>query len=591
MRKYRLSMFALLLGVCVFFGLQCDRTILPVVDSSDQNINSDETIESNETITSHQTIDYLQGNTVTRVIIKILDNHSMAPISGAMITVVGIDSAMSDSTGTVFFDSMKTGSYMLVCARNGFESSMDNLSLSIDSNSNTVPVVNQSTDVVFLARNGAAIKGNLYYEDDGAFYPVSGATVECRSTNRSITFQRPLVTTTSDDGMYSFGGLPEYSNYSLMVIPFQEEAATYTQAAPVNLAGRGVGDTLRATDIILDKSIDGTFIILNNNLETFTREDSLMFEFSEAVDTDELGNDSIYITLSPGNSRILTKLIWKENNEKLFIIPFDGVWNALQVYTLSIRKISSVEGKPLDNTDFISYNFTPSTTGSLGDVDSVRFRVGASDTNKIDYNTSSITLLWSDLENALTYDIFQKSTSDSSWVFLLSSTNTTTNVTTTGKFSSGMQMQFIILGRNSSSVSSFETATVLTARDQKPPLISSSLIRTGFDNSSSSSIDTVEITIPLLPEPMDTTLAPVASIKEASYVIGSTQFGDTSYTIDPDNCFWTWSTTRTGVMSVVIDSLSNAAYDSLFIDFSSVTDVAGNKPDTTANTIGVETRP
>ena len=106
MRKYRLSTFALIIGVCVFFSLRCERTILPVVDSSEQVIDSNEKIESNETIDSHQKIDYLQGNTVARVIIKVFNNHSLAPISGAMVTMVGVDSAKSDSTGAVVFDSV-----------------------------------------------------------------------------------------------------------------------------------------------------------------------------------------------------------------------------------------------------------------------------------------------------------------------------------------------------------------------------------------------------------------------------------------------------------------------------------------------------
>ena len=597
MRKYRFCTYAVIIGICVFLSLRCDRTILPVIDSSEQVIDSNERIESTETIESKETIDYLQGNTIAQVIIKVFDNHSLAPISGAMVTMVGVDSAKSDSTGAVVFDSVKTGNYMLSCTRNGFESSMDNVSLAVDSNSNTVPVVNQSTNAIFMARKGAVVRGNLYYKNENNIYPVDGATVECRLINTSIAFQEPIKTTTSDDGMYSFNDLPEYSIYIINVLPFGDGSLTYKQASPDTLEGRAVGDTLRTENIVLDKYIDGTFIVLSHNLETFTKDDSLIFEFSEAVDKDLLGIDSIYISLGSGGTRILTEQIWRENDKKLVIIPFDGAWNNNQSYRLVIKKIKSVSGKPLNNTEFISYNFSPSVTGTLGKVENVRFRVGTNDTNKVDYNTSSITLLWSPLENTVIYQIYKKSSSDSSWFLFDSTADTSKALSTTGEFNNGGQVQYIVLGKNSSSLSSFTSATVLTVRDEKGPVIynSTPISQYGFDNSATSVLDTIEISISTsyLPEPMDTTHKPTATVKEAGYVSGTTLYGDTLYTINPDICFWTWTSERSGTMSVILDPLQDGAYDSLTIDFTSVTDVAGNAPDTTggAGYIRFYTRP
>ena len=102
MLRYRCYTYALIIGVCVFLSLRCERTFLPV-DSSEK-------------------IDYLQGNTKARVIIKLLDRHTFAPLSKAMVTIVGIDSVKSDSTGTAVFDSISIGSYLITCAKSGFES-------------------------------------------------------------------------------------------------------------------------------------------------------------------------------------------------------------------------------------------------------------------------------------------------------------------------------------------------------------------------------------------------------------------------------------------------------------------------------------
>ena len=147
MQKFRLCIHALLLCACIFLSLHCENTFLPV-DSSKK-------------------IDYLQGNTKARVILNVLDFHSFAPISGAMVTISGFDSAKTDSEGNVTFDSVQTGSYIITCSRSGFETVSNSFSLTIDSNSNTVPVVNQSTDVIAMAKKGVTVRGNLYFRNDG----------------------------------------------------------------------------------------------------------------------------------------------------------------------------------------------------------------------------------------------------------------------------------------------------------------------------------------------------------------------------------------------------------------------------------------
>jgi len=403
MRKYQFLRYAVLIAVCVCSGLQCERTILPV-DSSEK-------------------IDYLQGNTDARVIIKLLDRHSYSTLSGAMVTIVGVDSVKTDSTGTAVFDSVRAGSYLVACSKSGFESTQDNFILSIDANSNTVPVISQSTDVLYMAKKGAVVRGSLYFKNESKLYPADGAVVECALSNSSVNFQKPLVTTTSSNGTYTFANLPEYSSYIITVLPFMDKMLTFKQGASVSIAGRAAGDTLRAQDVVLEKFTDGNFVVMNHNLETFTIDDSVKIEFSEAVDVEKLTIDSIYITMGSLTKKILTRNIWSDKNKKLSIIPFDGAWSSSQSYTLVIRRIVSETGKPLNNTEFLSRAFVPITKGEMGNVKNVRFRVGTSDTTKVDYATSQITLLWNKMENASSYQIFQKATSDSSWVYATSATD------------------------------------------------------------------------------------------------------------------------------------------------------------------------
>jgi hypothetical protein len=564
MRKYSFRTYALLMSVCLFILLQCEKTYLPV-DSSGK-------------------INYLQGNTAARIILQLLDRHTFDPLPSVMVTIIGGDSGMTDSTGIVIFDSIRVGSYLVTCHKSGFESTINNFELTIDSNSNTVPVVNQSTNILYMAKKGVSVKGNVYYEKDGKKTPVDGATIECQLTNTSLAFQKPLVVATSDAGTYSLSDLPEYSTYLIKILPFVSNSITYKQTSAISVGGQAIGETQRAQDIVLTQFVDGNFIVLSHNLETFTKMDSLKFEFSEAVDTAALGPDSIYVTLGGASNRILVNKIWQAGNTKLIIAPFDGKWSASQVYTLVFRKFLSTTGKTLNNTEFSSYSFSSITTGALGNVKNLRCRVGLSDTSKVDYSTSSITLLWSGLANAASYDIYQKSSSDSSWLYYQSVSDTMVSISTSGKFSYGKYMNFLVVGKNSATISPFESAMILTIRDQKKPIINMVSTYSGFNHTTYNYIDTIRISVSsgYLPEPMDTTKKPTVKVKEASYVSGSTLYGDTLYAIDANRCSWIWTSDRSGTMNVAIDPLKNGAYDSLKIDFSRVTDWAGNAADTSA---------
>jgi|GEM_PF-2445049 len=565
MQKFRFNALALTAVAVALFGIGCEKTILPV-DSSEK-------------------IDYLQGNTEARVIIKLFDVYNSATLAGVKVKIVGLDSAVSDSSGAVFFDSVKAGTYMVICSKSGYESSYDGLSLTLDSNSNTVPVLSQSTDAIYMARRGVAVRGNLYYTNGDTVYPADGAVVEFRLNNTSVTFQNPLVTTTSSNGAYSIGNLPEHSSYTISVRPFSEGSLIYTQESAILCNGNSVGDTIRAEDIVLEKYSDGKFIVMSHNLETFTKTDSLKIDFSEPVDISLLGADSIYVLQGAASpTRILVNLIWRNSNKKLIIVPFDGAWNPGVNYTLYMGEIVSESGKPLDNTEFTAFPFAPVLSGPIGNIQNVHFITGLNDTNKVDWNTASIELIWAKISNASTYQIYEKSSYDSTWALFGSTMDTSTLISTSGAFEDNGILQFLVLGKNSTSISSFGKATILSIKDEIKPRVfpSSYLIEYDFNNLFDSRYSTgFSILSSYLPEPMDTTKVPRITVREGSYTDGSVVYGDPDYSVDPDDCSWEWTSQQTGYLSVTIDPLANGAYDTLKIDFRALTDVAGNKADTT----------
>lgn len=564
MRKPLFSIFTLLLGLCILPLLNCERTILPV-DSS-------------------QKIDYLQGNTTARVILKLFDLYSNSPLSGVKVVVAGVDSAKTDSAGTVVFDSVMAGNYLVNCSKSGFESSQELLKLSIDSNSTTVPIVNQSTGVFYMARRGVTLSGNLYFEKENTVSHADEARIECRVTNRAISFQSPVKITTSDEGIYSFEDLPEFSTYTITVRLFKDGSLFFKQAETVTANGMMYDDLVRADDIILQEFTDGFFIAMDHNLEKLEKNDSIEIDFSEAVDTHKLSEDSIYVETNTGGKRILIQRIWKNDNKTLVIVPYDGSWDPGEIYMLTIGTLESVTGKPLDNTNFMAYSFTAMSSGTLDDVENFRYHAGNSDTVKADYNTTSITLLWTKLENAVVYQIYQKATSDSSWYLAATTADTTRTVTTTEGFNEDNQIQFLVLGKNSDGVSNFKDAEILTVKDETSPVISvtSGFSVSGCNNTGRTVFDTIRFNISAsyISEPLDTTGTPEFSVSEGGYLSGSTLYGDTLYTVDSENCYWTWTTQRSGAIHIVVDADENGAYDTLNVDFTSLTDLAGNEVDT-----------
>lgn len=577
MRKVRACTYALLACVCFFLNLNCERTLLPV--------------------DSNKKIDYEQADTKARVTLKVFDMHSMAPISGAKISITGVDSSLTDSKGTVIFNSIKPGDYIITCSKAGFEEIYDQLSITLDSNSNTVPIVNQSSNGYLLAKKGAAVRGNIYYKKGDKYFPANGTSIECELISPTgQMFQNRLRTTSSTNGTYIFANLPEYTDYKITVRPYSNGTISYTQKVSLTCNGKSAGDTIRANDIVLEESPDGVFLIMSHNLKTYTKSEPIVLEFSEAVDTSKIGKDSISVFKGTGISaeQILIQKQWQNNNKKLVITPFDGTWDPRESYSLNLDGFVSIAGKQLGNSNILPSNFSPITSGALGNVMNVTALDYLTDT-LVNYNTNSITLNWSPLANALNYQIYQKRPIDSSWIFLKSVSDTFTSITTaSGSFQAGKQLKYIVLGENSTTTSPLNTATALTVKDQMPPTITNAITEvsiSGFDNTYGTVPQAVYIPsfggTFSFSEPMDTTIKPVLDVFEGSDPLLAS--GDPAYKVSKASSLWMWTGLSSGRMLVLVDEGKDGSNDTLKIDFTGLTDIAGNKFDTTKKVFTVFT--
>jgi hypothetical protein len=88
-------------------------------------------------------------------------------------------------------------------------------------------------------------------------------------------------------------------------------------------------------------------------------------------------------------------------------------------------------------------------------------------------------------------------------------------------------------------------------------------------------------------EPMDTTIKPVLDVIEGSDPLSAS--GDPAYKVSKASSLWIWTGLNSGRMLVLVDEGKDGSNDTLKIDFTGLTDIAGNKFDTTKKVFTVYT--
>lgn len=524
-------------------------------------------------------IEYIQGNTIGKVVLQLFDSHTLSMLDNVLVKIIGEDSVYTNSFGTAIFDSVRVGTYIVICTKSGYQSVISELVLGIDSNSNTVPVVQQSADILYLPRKGASISGTFLYQQNQSKYPAVGATVELSFNVKDIKFLEPIrVTTTTANGRYIFHNLPEYTDCKFTIKPFKVNGFAYKFNGSLPIVTEGVADTVQIQSLVLNPIANDNFIIMSHNLTTLKNTDSIAIRFSEPVNISQLNGDSIFI--NRGSMKILTTIKWLENNTLLTIKPYDALWLTNYTYYLTIKKLKSKNNKILNNGGFVNLRFQPGIIGQLGNVSDIKYIDQGTGDSIIDSKTTSVKFLWSKLSNAQKYEIYLKTATDSNWIFARNTAELFVTVTTKEFFIDNKTAQFLILGKNPGSISSFATATKLLLKDKKRPIIyDNNQSSYGFQNNTALP-KKVEISVPSysFSEPMDTTQNPTIKIYEGA---NNENSGDENYKVSPGDCIWTWQSNRTAIIEVTVAASKNAAYDKIQVDCRMLKDVAGNAVITT----------
>ncbi|MBN1981197.1 MAG: hypothetical protein JW795_06675 [Chitinivibrionales bacterium] len=524
-------------------------------------------------------IEFIQKKTKKRVTLHFRDTYSNIPLAAVSVLLTGKDSVLTDSNGIAVIDSVESGKYILMAKKTGYEPIVSSFSLTNDSSRTAIPPVRQTADIFRMKKRGCAINGMIYYEEGGIKTVASNALIECRLGSATDNFLSPVRTDTAISGVYSFSDLPQYTNFTLTVLPLHVGNRTYKLATAQSVNGSSASDTINMTPLILQRQISANFIILNHNCETLTATDSIKIIFSEAVDSTTICPDSISITAS-GNKILILKR-WNSTYTQLILKPFNSQWSLETQYRLYIYGLKSTVGKKLDNDNFTPYSFILQSDTKLGPVASIHYQVTAGDdTSKANYNTTSVKLLWKKLDGAHSYELYKKGMSDSSWFSVTTQADTSLVVSTAGMLSNGNYLQYLVIGKNSISTSPIETSPILLLKDQRKPVISVASSASGFNNTAGSQPKTVLITVSsfsgYIPEPLDTTAKPIITVIENS----SGANGDSTYSVSLANCRWTWTGQVSGTISIIVDISKNGAYDYLLLNFRALKDMAGNLVDT-----------
>jgi hypothetical protein len=319
-----------------------------------------------------------------------------------------------------------------------------------------------------------------------------------------------------------------------------------------------------------------TVNIESHNLENLDMRDSISLLFSSPVDISLFHRDSIAIYRGWQNEELLLSVEWDQSGRRLSIAPFEGVWNPAIPYRIHIGELAFLPNKRLTGSAFSRYyEFSVFAGGELGPVASLRFRNGEKAHEIIDYNTSSIVLSWASAENAAYYSIYAKSAQDDAWSKILDEViDTSARINTRGCFIEGGSVRCKVIAHNSVSRTEPASAPTIQIQDNASPFvkIQGVLSLDGFDNSSSSREKVLYFPVyNVFSEPVDTSGHPRISIDSDNAISKARGPGG------PISYEWQWISTSEGVVSFKVNASHNAASRFIVLDFSHLSDLAGNQ--------------
>lgn len=511
------------------------------------------------------------------VIVLVSDAFSANILVGASLRIIGGQEVTTDSDGIAVFEDISIGRHTVILEMDGYEKVRSSITVQ-STDRYEIRVFTYSPDSYVMHRQGVSLQGKVYFADsDGMMIPADTVDLELELPSYFVEPTRTARTTMA--GQYRFDSLPELSSYSLHVRSFSRRGAEYSSVeGGITIEGKRAGDSPFVPAVTLSPRVDDELLVVSTNQKSLGAKQKARIVFSSPVDTSLLVFGSI--VLVHGGSTIMSVPTWSAGRETLFVSPYGTDWLAGD-YGLSL----SLTG---DNAAFYSgtHQFTiTSAVTAPGDVEGLA--LGGD--GRTDYATAQIQLVWEPLSGAQVYDVYtRRRHRDSSWVLAVANVpDTFTSVSTLGAFEEGGIARYMVLGRNEHGRSDPDSASILSVQDNVGPYISpertlvlkSPTYKT-YDNTQGDSPDTIHLYVSLLDslgrlvESLDTTASPEMVVREGG--VGADSTGDGGYALPAEHIAWHWVTRNTGYLETVVPHNNNAAADTFYVDFTEVSDLAGN---------------
>jgi hypothetical protein len=324
--------------------------------------------------------------------------------------------------------------------------------------------------------------------------------------------------------------------------------------------------------VILYTKVNGYFTIITDNLDSLNTATPLQIVFSEAIDSMSMSISDVSVFDSVSSAFVLISKRIKKLGTVMEIMPF-GSWAVSKEYTLTISNLKSITGAALFDMPFTK-KFRVVKTGIPGDIKNLRF-AGLVDTIKTDFNTASIELFWSTLQNADYYNIYKRMSNDSNWQLIQTTQDSSVQISVLEAMSNGLTTKFMVLGSNKFGNSNPETAATVTVKDETKPSYSSTMRALSnwydFSNYYGSVPSKTSINV-FFREPMDTSGTPAITVKNGNSQIT----GDNNYVLPVRAISWSWVSSTNAKLTAVIPAPQDASNDTITINCSTLKDLAGN---------------
>jgi len=342
----------------------------------------------------------------------------------------------------------------------------------------TTPVAENATLKVPLRKLSASLRGSIFYQDvknphqtelsaaTGAGISVYMQEDECSYENRVF-----CAVKADKDGFFSFDSLPEKAAYTLIAHDAELGGFLYSGIELSGTLGTSGNATIVPRIVYSVAQTAFGFMINSDNRLSAEKGDTLMFGFSEPVNTLLLRSGDLSVTKAEvGKVPVAVNFEWGNSNKTLKIIPAFGQWEPSRSYEITLKLYSALSSKIIDTALVFLVN-------EFFDLSKISVS-GIKTDAQVNHNAYSVTLRWNAIANAEAYEIYAKASSKLDAVYSLVGTVSTKTkgvvdtsfvLQTSNWFLNADSALVLVAARNGKGKSAFGEPFVI--KDNVPPQI------------------------------------------------------------------------------------------------------------------------